>query len=293
MFIQEAQDYSGLENTVKAPSNIMKQSNTVVNRGAKNEHEELPIGRLYLYMIKRIRRERSLMDNYIEKITENVYGLLFWDESWKSFNNCYILVDHNEATLIDSGKKEQFRFLETAIETIGLGKNDITKFVATHGHRDHIGGIQFLGEIQSFIHNKDLELIPENLKNKFNMTLPDNGPTVSDLECVLLGHHTKGSVSLYHRESKALFCGDHICFFTKPLSGISIIGEGRLEREDFKKFISDWSQSDEMRKQHNFSLFIEGLRAINQFDAEYLCTGHGLVLKGNINEFISDLLGFE
>jgi glyoxylase-like metal-dependent hydrolase (beta-lactamase superfamily II) len=150
-----------------------------------------------------------------------------------------------------------------------------------------------LGEIKGFIHNEDLELISEDIRNKLKMNLHDNGSTESNLECVLLGHHTKGSVLLYHRKSKVLFCGDHICFFAEPLNNINFVDTGKLEREKFKKFVSDWSHNKEMRIQHNFSLFIEGLKAIKKLDAEYLCTGHGVVLKGNINEFILDLLEFE
>ncbi|MCF6411736.1 MBL fold metallo-hydrolase [Pseudalkalibacillus salsuginis] len=221
-----------------------------------------------------------------------MYAFLVWDESWNSFNNCYLLLDNNNINLIDSGKEEHSHFLFSALKKKGISNSDITHFIATHGHKDHIGGIQFSGEIEGYIHNQDLELIPENLRNKLKMSLPDKSSTVSNLECVLLGHHTKGSVLLYQRGSKVLFCGDHICFFGEQLSG-NVVDIGGLEREKYKQFVSDWSQNEEMRKQHNFSLFIEGLKKINQYDVEYLCTGHGVVLKGKINEFISDLLEFE
>ncbi|MEH7226810.1 MBL fold metallo-hydrolase [Bacillus sp. JJ1566] len=233
------------------------------------------------------------MKTYLEEITKNVYAFLLRDESWNSYNNCYLLLDNNDIILIDSGKEEHSSFLFSSLKSKGISKGDITHFIATHAHKDHIGGFQHLGEIEGYIHNKDLELIPENLRNKFKTKLPDNGSTVNNIECVLLGHHTKGSVLLYHSESKALFCGDHICFFAEPLNDNKVIDKGILEREKFKQFVSDWSQNEEMKRQHDFNLFIEGLKAINKFDAEYLCTGHGVILKGNINRFISDLLEFE
>jgi glyoxylase-like metal-dependent hydrolase (beta-lactamase superfamily II) len=233
------------------------------------------------------------MKKYFEEIAKDVYVFSLWDKSWNSYNNCYLLLDNNHYILIDSGKEEHSSFLYSALESKGISNKDITHFIATHGHRDHIGGARFLGEIEGFIHNTDIELIPETLGNKLKMNLPDNGSTVSNLECVLLGHHTKGSVSLYHRESKVLFCGDHICFFGEPLRKNNVVDTGGLEREKLKQFVSDWSQSEDMRKKHNFNLFIEGLKIMNKFDVEYLCTGHGVVLNGNINEFISDLLAFE
>lgn len=233
------------------------------------------------------------MENHFQKITENLYGFLLWDESWNSYNNCYVLIEGNEIILIDSGKKEHFEQLETAIKSVGFDKGDISKFIATHGHKDHIGGIQFLEKIEGYIHQDDIELLPEVLKSKLQTTLPDIGTTISGLECVKLGHHTKGSVLLYHSNSKALFCGDHICFFGEPLNDNKVVEEAGLNRVSVKKFVADWSQSEEMKKQHNFGLFIKGLREINKFDIEYLCTGHGVILQGGINEFIADLIDAE
>lgn len=232
------------------------------------------------------------MRTYLDEVSKNLYAFLVWDESWNSYNNCYLLVEKNNIILIDSGKEEHSHFLFSTLRKKGISKSDITHFIATHGHKDHIGGTHLLGEIECYIHSEDIELIPENLKNKLQMKLPDTGSAVSNLECVLLGHHTKGSVLLYQPESKVLFCGDHICFFGEQLSG-NVVDYGASERGKYKQFVSEWSQNEEMRKQHNFSLFIEGLKKINKYHIEYLCTGHGVVLKGQVNEFISELLDFE
>ncbi|WP_099156689.1 MBL fold metallo-hydrolase [Virgibacillus ndiopensis] len=233
------------------------------------------------------------MDTYFQEITENLYGFLLWDKSWESYNNCYILIEDNEVTLIDSGKEEHFEHLEAAMKSIGIDKRNVSKFIATHGHRDHIGGFSSLEDIEGYIHKKDLELLPEKIRNKINPNLPDSGFTINNLECVHLGHHTNGSVLLYHSGSNALFRGDHICFFGEPLISNNVVERYELYIEESKKFVSDWSHSEEMRSQHNFDMFIEGLNAINKFNIEYLCTGHSVVLKGNINEFIADLLELE
>lgn len=233
------------------------------------------------------------MNDYFQKITENLYGFLVWDKSWNSFNNCYVLINGNDVILIDSGKEEHFECLETAIKSIGIEKSEITNFIATHGHKDHIGGIRFMNGVEGYIHREDLELLPENIRKKINPSLPNSGKVLNNFECVLLGHHTKGSIILYHRKSKALFCGDHISFFGEPLDGNEVVGEGKLVREKFKDFLSEWSGNNEMKKQHNFDSFIHGLREMNKFDIEYLCTGHGAILKGGINEYITELLEFE
>ncbi|TKC15316.1 MBL fold metallo-hydrolase [Robertmurraya kyonggiensis] len=226
------------------------------------------------------------MEKYFKKITDHVYGFLLWDESWNSFNNCYVLVEGDEVTLIDSGKEEHFEHLSGEMKKIGI--ENITRFVATHGHRDHIGGVRFLENVEGYIHEKDLQLVPEELRGKFNTNLRE----VDNLEHVLLGHHTKGSVALYHKKDKVLFCGDHICFFGEPING-QVVEDGDVTGEKFKKFVSEWSQNEEMRKKRDFDSFIKGLKAMNQFEIEYLCTGHGVVLKGGINRYISELITFE
>jgi glyoxylase-like metal-dependent hydrolase (beta-lactamase superfamily II) len=235
----------------------------------------------------------GVMEKYCEKISDNWFAFVIWDESWKSYNNCYILIEANSVTLIDSGKEEHFQHLESSMEGIGINKDNITNFVATHGHKDHIGGIKFLEGIEGYIHHRDLELLPDEITGKLNPVLPDNGGTVSNLDCIHLGHHTKGSVALYHNKSKALFCGDHICFFGETLNGNSVVTEGTVNREKYKEFVSGWSQNEEMRKKYDFDLFMKGLKTINQFDTEYLCTGHGVVLKRDINKFSAELLEFE
>lgn len=230
------------------------------------------------------------MKTYFEKVTNNVYAFILWDESWKSFNNCYILLREDEVILIDSGKEEHFEHLESSLENIGIDKADISKFIATHGHRDHIGGIQILQKAEMFIHNNDLELLPTNFRTSFIPDLPDNGLAVGNLECILLGHHTEGSVALYDHKSGVLFCGDHLCFFGEPIINDKTIVEGETVKEKVKTFISDWSNSEELRKKHNFELFINGLKLLQSFDAKYLCTGHGVVIKNEINAFILDIL---
>ncbi|MGD6831139.1 MBL fold metallo-hydrolase [Sutcliffiella halmapala] len=226
------------------------------------------------------------MKYFFEKITDHVYGFLLWDESWNSYNNCYLLMGENGCTLIDSGKEKHFEYLEAALKE----KGEISAFIATHGHIDHIGGLSFLEKAESYIHSEDLSLMPEKLKANLTGTLPDNGPSISGLECILLGHHTPGSVALFHQESGVLFCGDHLCFFGEPLLDEKVTSNGKEMKDKYVKFISEWANNEEMRVKHNFVLFMNGLQILRRFDAKYLCTGHGVVLKDDVDSFLSDLI---
>jgi len=128
------------------------------------------------------------------------------------------------------------------------------------------------------------------LKANLTGTLPDNGAVISGLECTLLGHHTPGSVALFHQESGVLFCGDHLCFFGEPLPDEKMASNGKEMQEKHVKFISEWANNEEMRVKHNFDLFMNGLQILRKFDAKYLCTGHGAVVKDDVDSFLSDLI---
>lgn len=230
------------------------------------------------------------MENYFEKVTDNVYCFLVWDESWNSYNNLYIIDEATEIILIDSGKAEHFRDLEAALASNNFTPENISTVVATHGHKDHIEGAKFLPHAEAFIHPNDVDLLPMDIEDKFSPLLPNKSSTVMNLESVLLGHHTPGSVALYHEKSKVLFCGDHLCFFGDPLPDGNIVMEGENMKETVRKFVADWSENEEMRIQYNFDLFIEGLKTLRKFDAKYLCTGHGVIIKGDMSKFFSEVL---
>ncbi|WP_254660805.1 MBL fold metallo-hydrolase [Bacillus sp. FJAT-27225] len=83
------------------------------------------------------------MKTYFEAIAKDLYTFLVWDESWNSYNNCYLLLEDNDILLIDSGKVEHSQSLFSALDSIGISKSDITQFIATHGHRDILGECNF------------------------------------------------------------------------------------------------------------------------------------------------------
>lgn len=228
------------------------------------------------------------MQTYFEKINDNIFSFLLWDETWRSFNNCYLIVDGNEVILIDSGKTEDFGYLGKSLESIQVGIDGIQVFLATHGHKDHIGGVQFLKDAERFIHKADKGLLPDTLSGFTGFT-SDNG-MVNGIEYILLGHHTPGSTAFYHEKSKTLFCGDHLCFFGDPLPNGNVVVEGSVVKGQVRQFVTGWAGNQEMRDEYNFALFIKGLTALCEFDADYLCTGHGAIIKDNIGMFLSDVL---
>lgn len=243
----------------------------------------------------------------LEQVTNGVHALAVWDESWKSYNDCYVVIQENRTLLVDTGKAEHASILAEAVHRLGKRTDDVTGVLATHGHHDHVGGSKILTSAAKSVHEADWGLLDDTLRSQFHPDLPQYASTLG-VECMLLGQHTKGSVALYDPHSRVLFCGDHVCFFGRPLQGGRLVSEGQELRKAFRDFVRWWGtegssaeqqtqlQADlarrapEDQERYNLDLFLDGVRTLRRFDAIALCTGHGGVLQGDIRGFLSELL---
>lgn len=237
--------------------------------------------------------DRGAVVNYeFEKVTEGVYALAVYDPSWESYNNCYIVVQDHDVLLIDCGKAEHSSVLVQALSQLGATPQDVTTLMATHGHHDHVGGSTALPNATKLIHINDYEILSPELQAQFSPALPDDG-RVLDFECVLLGHHTRGSVALFHPKTRTLFVGDHLAFFRDPLPPEGLVSRGLEVRELAYSFVAQLAKSPKDRQRQrfeNFGQFLQGLVTMQRFNAEAFCTGHGAVLYGNIASFMSELV---
>jgi len=140
--------------------------------------------------------------------------------------NTYIVFDQSgEAIIIDAGCYSQSEVEE--VQRFVDSKNLKVKYiVTTHGHIDHILGIESLKDIyrvESLAHAEDLPLIESSTDHAliFGITLGKapsisrtfkEGDTISfgnsSLEIIHTPGHTRGGVCLFFREQKILFTGD-------------------------------------------------------------------------------------
>lgn len=206
------------------------------------------------------------------------------DESWNSYNNCYFIVEDQGVTVIDSGKHQHASFIEQALHRIGKSVDDVILFLATHSHDDHVQAAALFKNAKKFIHTNERILMESADQEQFRYELPDHG-VFEDFDCNLVGHHTPGSVILFHRPSKILFTGDFLCFFGDPLSPEGLVSEGK----DLRKAWLDYLQNGGLPSDQ-LGQFLDGLKALYQYEASVMCTGHGGVLTGDIKEFVSELL---
>lgn len=228
----------------------------------------------------------------VMRVGDNVHALALWDESWNSYNNCYLIGSPTGAIMVDCGKAEHQPQLLEALRTLGVEPGQVSALIATHRHMDHIGAYRLFPRAAKYIHPEDRAELPAEVQQAFSLDLPDDGD-VLEFRCVRLKHHTPGSVGLFHSPSGALFPGDHICFFGAPLPDGALVSEGVELRKMFRAFVHDWAGDQEARAQQNFAGFLQGLRSLRQFPAEFLCTGHGAVLNGGIPEFLGELVGLD
>lgn len=134
--------------------------------------------------------------------------------------NCYVLVDDNKlAIMIDPGGSE-----EELIEFIEKNNLELEYIVLTHGHADHIGGVEKLKEhfdIPVIAHEDAKELLEDSEKNLSTQMLRKPIEIVPDIlvnetsklelgeleiDIIHTPGHTKGGMCL--KVNNVLFAGD-------------------------------------------------------------------------------------
>jgi hydroxyacylglutathione hydrolase len=140
--------------------------------------------------------------------------------------NTYILYDETgECVIVDAGCYEPQE--QETIDSFIAGNNlKPVKLLNTHGHIDHIAGIEYLSKkyaIELYIHADDVDNINRSATMGaawgFNIEVPtckvnfveaDDIVTFgnSTLKVIALPGHTKGGVGYYNDEQKIILLGD-------------------------------------------------------------------------------------
>ena len=147
------------------------------------------------------------------------------------------VLGEDQITLIDAGMAGSRRTIERQLRQMGRTLADLERVVCTHGHPDHIGGVNELvrgrDDVEVLIHPADLagltlplrhalgrspdggarrgRLIQYLTRTPLNCTPIEDGavlPLLGGLRVVHTPGHTPGSICLYAERLRLLFTGD-------------------------------------------------------------------------------------
>lgn len=229
----------------------------------------------------------------VSQLAPGVHAAAIYDEAtWgmPNYTNFYILQRKQQTVLIDAGMKSYAGEMTAILREIGLEAQNITHVLLTHGHHDHADGAKAFHAAEKYVHNLDAPVLGSSLAAQFSryQTVEEFSlcaPSIPDLDIVLVNSHTPGSVAIYDQASKALFVGDFFCFFGEELPEGQLVSYGRQSREESYQYVADQaveSSADSAR-------FLQGLSRLLAYHPEFLCTGHGVILQGDIHEFLTKL----
>lgn len=202
--------------------------------------------------------------------------------------NEYLVIDGDEALLVDPGGNEIFPSVFSALST-EFDPRKISRIFASHQDPDVISSLslwlEFNPRVKCYISWLWSSFIPHYGGDKDTfLAIPDNGMDImvgsQRLQAIPAHYlHSSGNFHLYDPKAKILFSGDVGAALLPP-------GEEYLIVEDFDRHIRHaeafhrrWMGSERAKR--------DWCNLVSQMDIQMLCPQHGAIYQGaNVKRFI-------
>lgn len=234
------------------------------------------------------------MNYLLSQLTTGTYVIAIEDtQTWDvpSYTNVYVLRRDGQTILIDAGAKNYQTAVTAALAGIGITPDMVTHVVSTHGHPDHVEGAVYFKNARKYVHSADLPLLEPRLAAQFVALKPQTdeftfvAEDVNGLELILVATHSPGSVAVYDQVSKALFVGDFFCYFGEALPEGQLVTNSKAIKQGSCQYVAGQAADGGA----DFAKFMQGLDRLLDFQAEFFCTGHGVVLCQDIQSFLKNM----
>ncbi|USG63779.1 MBL fold metallo-hydrolase [Brevibacillus ruminantium] len=224
------------------------------------------------------------MTNVTELIADSTWAILTYEEAWQTYINSYVIAKNGAYILIDSHLRKHRPYFQQALVEIGVKSEEIAYVYFTHRHADHIGNSDLFPSRHNWIHLEDFYELDDFSQTFFGHTFTGSGGVLPMLQFRHLPFHTEGSVAFFDPDTKVCFVGDHLHFAKTPWE--KLVDYGSLQREACRQFVKRCVKEEPKVAEG----LAEGLEILLGWPIEYLATGHGPILQGEIAPFFEELI---
>lgn len=232
-------------------------------------------------------------------IDEGIYWVGYNDKENGLHSNPYLIIEGEEAVVIDGGSRPDFSTVMMKILQTGIVPDQIVRLIYQHYDPDLVGSVS---NFESIIHNRELEIISHKQNNIFIQ----HYSTVSALRCVnKMGNswgfrtgrrlrfyntpyaHSPGSFMTYDETTKTLFSSDVFGSYGLEWDLYLEIEERCLTCTTFDHcpvghktcFLPGIIKFHQIIMTSNDALRF-ALKQISELDIEMVAPQHGSILKG-------------
>jgi len=189
------------------------------------------------------------------KIADGIYWVGFYEESSNLHCNPYLVVEGDEAVLIDAGSRPDFATVMMKILQTGVDPDKIVTLIYQHFDPDLCGSMP---NVVDMCRNKDLKILSEANNNIFINYYIDRDKhklleTIDSLDFVLEFNgrklefiktphaHCPGSFVTYDKKTKTLFGSDLFGSFSKKWELFTRLSDECYTCEDYDRCINNKS----------------------------------------------------